>query len=188
MERWLEAAPSSDAPGWSRPQRDAEARIARSAKKRSDGGARIKGGPSQYPERPAALAFFRVPRIKKGFSTSASSGASSSPGASFGQMGNSTQPSWARRSSSSTWRRLPWTARPWVSTVSASSTRCARRSSRRRGVCRSAPFERIGIDLPAFAIEDARQLLTKSFRLPRGSRCYRAHALPPQRARDGRFQ
>ena len=57
----LGAAPSSDAPGAGRS--GVEARGARRGCTNFCTDARIKGGPSQYPEEAAALAFFRVPRI-----------------------------------------------------------------------------------------------------------------------------
>ena len=47
---------------WSRPQRGGGARGGGSAKKRREV-VRNKGGPSQYPEKSATLAFFQVPRI-----------------------------------------------------------------------------------------------------------------------------
>jgi hypothetical protein len=63
IERWLGAAPSSDAPGAGRSGAEARVRAEEGVgKKRRE--VRIKGGPSQYPEEAAALAFFRVPRIR----------------------------------------------------------------------------------------------------------------------------
>ena len=60
MERWLGAAPSSDAPGAGRSGPGAEQGEAAQIFGRTH---ELKGGPSQYPEEAAALAFFRVPRI-----------------------------------------------------------------------------------------------------------------------------
>jgi hypothetical protein len=58
----LGAAPSSNAPGAGRSGAEARGTQEHKKKGRTED-ARIKGGPSQYPEEAAALAFFRVPRI-----------------------------------------------------------------------------------------------------------------------------
>ena len=63
-EGWEPLRPYSVLLGaWSRPQRAGGARSKERLHKFLHGG-RIKGGPSQYPEEAAALAFFRVPRIR----------------------------------------------------------------------------------------------------------------------------
>ena len=68
VDRWEQLRPPTRLEPAATGRSGAEARGARSEawKKGTVGGARIKGGPSQYLEEAAALAFFRVPRILDG--------------------------------------------------------------------------------------------------------------------------